>query len=101
MTNFKIGVVGFGYWGKNQARVFNELGTLKGIYEKNPNLIEDNENEYFFFDTLEAMLKEVDGVIICTPAETHFEIACTALEESVDILVEKPIAMNLSQLKKL
>jgi UDP-2-acetamido-3-amino-2,3-dideoxy-glucuronate N-acetyltransferase len=101
MTNFKIGVVGFGYWGKNQARVFKELGALKGIYEKNPDLIEDHENEYFFFDTLEAMLKEVDGVVICTPAETHFEIACTALEKSVDILVEKPIAMNLSQVKKI
>ncbi len=101
MTNFKIGVVGFGYWGKNQARVFKELGTLEGIYETNQDLIKDHKNEYFFFNTLEAMLKEVDGVIICTPAETHFEIACTALEENVDILVEKPIAMNLSQVKNI
>ena len=29
MTNFKIGVVGFGYWGKNQARVFKELASPK------------------------------------------------------------------------
>ena len=33
MRKTKVGVVGFGYWGKNQARVFHELGVLEGIFD--------------------------------------------------------------------
>jgi len=101
MTKSKIGVIGFGYWGKNQARVFKELGTLQGVFETNHDQIENHIDDYFFFESQESLLKEVDGVVICTPAETHFEIACMALENGVDILVEKPIAMNLLQVKKI
>ena len=49
MKNSKVGVIGFGYWGKNQARVFNELGSLSGVYEENQNEIEDHKDKYNFF----------------------------------------------------
>ena len=52
------------------------------------------QRRFLLFESLESLLKEVDGVVICTPAETHFEIACKALENGVDILVEKPIAIT-------
>ena len=42
MGKHKIGVVGHGYWGKNQARVFDELGVLEGVFDsklKRENLI--------------------------------------------------------------
>ena len=45
MANLKIGIVGFGYWGKNQARVFYELGFLEGIYEKNLSLTKGDKKK--------------------------------------------------------
>ena len=51
MANLKIGVVGFGYWGKNQARVFKELGVLTGIYEKNKELVKGVNGKYKFFES--------------------------------------------------
>ena len=101
MKNSKIGVIGFGYWGKNQARVFDELGSLSGVYEENHDEIEDHKGKYNFFSSFEELLLNSDGVVICTPADTHFEIASTALDNKKDILVEKPIAMNLQKLKSL
>jgi UDP-2-acetamido-3-amino-2,3-dideoxy-glucuronate N-acetyltransferase len=101
MKNLKVGVIGFGYWGKNQARVFDELGALSGVYEENHNEIENNKGKYNFFSSFEELLLNSDGVVICTPAETHFEIASTALDNKKDILVEKPIAMNTAEVKEL
>lgn len=101
MKNFKVGVMGFGHWGKNQARVFHELGSLSGVYEKNQDEIENHRVKYNFFSSYEELLLNSDGVVICTPAATHFEIAKTALESSKDILVEKPIAMSTSEVKEL
>ena len=100
MAKVKIGVIGFGYWGKNQARVFDELGVLSGIYEKNKKLIRDFKTQYNFFDSLEDLILFVDAVVICTPANTHFNLVKKALEK-VDVLVEKPIAMNLKEVKEI
>ena len=42
MDNPKIGVIGYGYWGKNQARVLAELGVLQGVYDTDLNLVMTN-----------------------------------------------------------
>ena len=98
MRKPKVGVVGYGYWGKNQARVFNELGVLEGVFDTKSSL--KNNNTYKFYESLEELIEAVDGVVICTPAETHFEIAKKALKK-VDVLVEKPLALKSSQVKSL
>ena len=47
ISNFKVGIVGLGYWGKNQARVFDELGCLEGVYD--PKVSKNKEtNDYSF-----------------------------------------------------
>ena len=98
MRKPKVGVVGFGYWGKNQARVFNELGVLEGVFDTKSSLKKDST--YKFYKSLEELIEAVDGVVICSPAETHFEIAKKALKK-VDVLVEKPLALKSSQVKSL
>ncbi len=100
MANLKIGVVGFGYWGKNQARVFNELGVLTGIYEKNKELVKGADGKYKFFNSFDKLISSVDAVVICTPAKTHFKLAKVALEK-VDVFVEKPIALSLKEVKEI
>lgn len=97
MNNPKIGVVGYGYWGKNQARVLDELGVLQGIFDINLN---SRDKKYKFYSTFDELLIDVDALIICTPAETHFEIAKKALKK-VDILVEKPLAIKSNEVKRL
>ena len=34
MSQLKIGVVGYGNWGKNHVRVLSELNLLGGVYDK-------------------------------------------------------------------
>jgi predicted dehydrogenase len=49
-------------------------------------------------DTLEEVLGGgVSGVVIATPAETHYELAARALRAGKDVFVEKPLALTYEQ----
>mgnify|MGYP001331808932 CR=1 FL=1 len=94
MSQLKIGVVGYGNWGKNHVRVLSELDHLGGVYDEYYNIENSTEN-IKFYNSLEELINNVDGLIISSPANTHFEIAKKALEK-IDVLIEKPIAMKTS-----
>ena len=94
MSEIKIGVVGYGNWGKNHVRVLSELNHLGGVYD---NLISSKKSndKIKFYDSLDDLIDNVDGLIISSPATTHFKIARKALK-TLDVLIEKPIAMKIS-----
>ena len=94
MSQLKIGVVGYGNWGKNHVRVLSELNILGGVYDNLYSSSKSNK-KIKFYDSLEELINNVQGLIISSPANTHFEIAKMALK-TTDVLIEKPIAMNTS-----
>jgi predicted dehydrogenase len=46
---------------------------------------------------VEQILDEIDGVIIATPNNTHYELALTCLNRGVSTLIEKPLARTVSE----
>jgi UDP-2-acetamido-3-amino-2,3-dideoxy-glucuronate N-acetyltransferase len=50
-------------------------------------------------DNFEAVFnrKDIDGIAMATPAETHAPLAIRALEAGKDVFVEKPLALNYGQ----
>jgi UDP-2-acetamido-3-amino-2,3-dideoxy-glucuronate N-acetyltransferase len=101
-----VAVVGSGYWGKNLVRNFAELGALHTICDSNPETLRCFREKYpkkKFHHSFEAVLQdpEVSAVVIATPAETHFELAKRALLAGKPVLVEKPLALVVSQAETL
>ena len=94
MSQLKIGVVGYGNWGKNHVRVLSELNLLGGVYDKFSSS-KNSSKKIKFYDSIDDLLNNVHGLIISSPANTHFEIAKRALK-TTDVLIEKPIAMKTS-----
>lgn len=45
----------------------------------------------------EIVSSPVSGVVIATPAETHFDLARQALDAGKDVFVEKPLALTFEQ----
>lgn len=97
-----VGIVGCGYWGKNYVRVFNEMqeATVAAICDKS----EERLNEIArrapgirLFNSLDAMLADdqVEAVVICTEATSHFSIARRCLREGRHTLIEKPITTSI------
>ena len=94
-----IAVIGSGYWGKNLVRNYHQLGALSLICDKNETILENFEEQYprvkvcvAFNEVLSS--HEIKGVVIATPAETHYGLAREALLAGKHVYVEKPLVLN-------
>lgn len=106
MTNKKSGigvaVIGCGQWGKNHVRTWHDLGCLRLVCDSDERQLEEIRANYptvLAGSSLDAALKrrDVQAVVVATPAADHYETALRALEAGKDVLVEKPLAMKASE----
>src|SRR5258708_34586118 len=96
----RVAVIGVGYWGKNLVRNFYELGTLVALCDSNQLLEEDYKKKYQgvkFCTNYQEVLSDpsIHAVALATPAVSHFEMAKAALEAGKDVIVEKPLAIDV------
>jgi UDP-2-acetamido-3-amino-2,3-dideoxy-glucuronate N-acetyltransferase len=101
-----IAVVGSGYWGKNLVRNFDQLGALKIVCDKNEELLYQFKGQYPEVDTCIAFhdvlrRKDIHGIVIATPAETHYGLAREALLSKKHVYVEKPLVLEERQAEEL
>ena len=101
MTN-NIAVVGCGYWGKNLVRNFAELGALHTICDADTAKLENYKSLYPKVNTEIDYRKvladqEIQGIVIATPAASHYAAAKEALLSGKDVFVEKPLALEVEQ----
>src|SRR5262245_20115713 len=101
-----VSVIGAGYWGINHVRNLHELGALRSVCDTSEETLEKLRAR--FPDVrIETMLKSVladpmvSGVVIATPAETHRRLASAALEAGKDVLVEKPLTLDVGEGERL
>lgn len=101
-----IGVIGCGHWGRNLIRVLDDLEALTAVCDTNEdNLLSirsDSVNlDYLtnYKDLLDDI--EIDGIVVATPAETHYEIVRDAILAGKDVFVEKPMTLDSRQAEEL
>ena len=94
-----VGVVGSGYWGKNLVRNFSSLGVLKLICDKNESILDDFRKDFPNVEACPSLgevleRSDIEGIVIATPAETHYQLAKRALLSGKHVFVEKPLVLN-------
>jgi len=97
-TSPAIAVVGSGYWGKNLVRNYHRLGALNTICDQNETLLAHFKKKHPDVKTCLAFnevlgCKDIQGIVIATPAETHFRLAREALLADKHVFVEKPMVL--------
>lgn len=96
-----IGVIGCGYWGKNLVRNFSKLGALAVCCDATPagraTASELAPQSVIVGNLQQALEADIAGVVIATPAETHYQVAFSALQAGKDVFVEKPLALTYEQ----
>jgi predicted dehydrogenase len=96
-----VAIIGCGYWGKNLVRNFNALQALAMVCDTSPAgqaLAAEVAPQVKIEEQFEQILSSpVMGVVIATPAETHYRLAKQALEAGKDVFVEKPLALTYEQ----
>ncbi len=97
-----IAVVGMGYWGKNLVRVFDELGALHTVCDVDSareGVVSEKYPQARFSGGVEDVLadREIDGIVIATPASTHGELVRRVLEAGKNVFVEKPLTLSVEE----
>ncbi len=99
--NISIGLIGYGYWGKNLARNLNELGVLKAICDLNEENLFKSKTAYKHVDQYSNINDffnlDLDAIVIATPAATHGKLVKKALENNKNVFVEKPLCLDVEE----
>ncbi len=101
-----IAVIGCGYWGRNLVRNIHQMGELAAVVEPFP-AGADQAREIApgvpVHDSPDAVFADpsIRGVMIATPAETHFALARAAIDAGKDVFVEKPLTIDLGEARAL
>ncbi len=97
----RVAVVGAGEFGRNHARVYREIESaeLIGIYDQDARRAAAVAKEFQtkVFATLEELQRRADAVSVAVPTMAHAEVGCRLMEMGLDVLVEKPMAVNLAE----
>jgi predicted dehydrogenase len=103
-----VAVVGYGYWGPNLVRNFQETGgaCMAVCCDMNSQRLEQVQTKYPQIELTTEYDKvlnstEIDAVAIATPVATHYDFARRALESGKHVLVEKPLAASVAEAESL
>lgn len=101
-------LIGVGYWGPNYARILSELDNAEFLWccDKNKKALLRMQKLYPKIKITKKISdilkdKEIDCVIVVTPAQTHYQIVKEVLNAGKHVLVEKPLTTTVSEAKDL
>jgi predicted dehydrogenase len=106
--SMKVAVVGCGNISRFHFRAIlgNPLAQLTALCDRDEALVGQMaerigvKSTYTDFDTL-LNKEELDVLHVCTPPSTHPSIAIKAIERGLHVLVEKPMALDVSDADKM
>ena len=97
----RVAVAGAGEFGRNHVRVYREIegAELIGVYDHDARRAAAVAKEFHtkVVATLEELKGRADAVSVAVPTVAHAEVGCRLMEMGLDVLVEKPMAVNLSE----
>jgi predicted dehydrogenase len=101
----KILLMGLGRWGANHVRVLKSLPIELFVSDINPKSYEVAKKvgvaEDHFSTNYKDFAPRVDGVVVVTPAQSHFPLCQEFLGAGKDVFVEKPITLVSPEAKQL
>ena len=111
-----VGVIGLGFMGRTHIGGYLAAGDacrLAGVFDLDPERLSGkattagnietgdadelfDPSEVFATDSLDALLArdDIDAVSVCTPTDTHADVATAAIRAGKHVLVEKPVALE-------
>jgi predicted dehydrogenase len=107
VSELRVGIIGFGYWGPNLTRNIYEMPSteLVAIADLKDDQLSRAKAKYpsvtLVKDYKELFELKLDAVVISTPPSTHFKIAKDCLLHDLHVFIEKPMTDNSSDAMEL
>ena len=94
----RILLLGIGRWGANHLRVLKSLPIELFVAEVDGKRMEQARalglDDKHLSTNYRDFSTQVDGAVVVTPAQTHYELCREFLEDGKDVFVEKPITLH-------
>jgi len=103
----RVGLIGLGAMGRNHLRVLSDLEgvELAAICDQDVRLLESAGRKHSVptYRTWDEMLdrERLDAAVVAVPTGFHCQVGLAALDHGLHVLVEKPIASNLEEGRRL
>src|ERR1700731_4818324 len=104
----RMAVVGCGYWGMNYVRILSELleARLVAICDGRPDRLPESGGRFpgvhLSTDVEEiASHPEIDAVVVCTEATTHYDVTRRILLSGKHVLVKNPLTTTTADAQEL
>jgi predicted dehydrogenase len=108
MDKVRIGMIGFGNMGSSHAGYYKDLngGVLAAVCDPNPAKQDLARNQFgvkHIFKTHKELLASglCDAVVVATPHYDHIPIALDAMAAGLHVMIEKPMAVSVSDAKRM
>ena len=102
MKIHNIGIVGYGGFGQFLKNSWQELDNVRIIAVADEIESRNPGGDIKFYNQWKDLLtdKQVDIVSVVTPPQSHAAIACAAMENGKSVLIEKPMATEIQDAKR-
>lgn len=106
-TMKKLGIVGWGYWGRNYVKYLDTTidAYLASVCDSRGEMLGDAKKRFPHLQVTtnanDLLRQNLDGVIIATPASTHYPLAKRFIEAGIPLLIEKPFTSSLNDARSL
>lgn len=98
----RILLIGLGRWGVNHLRILKSMPVELFVSDLDPRRMSQSGVAPSHQTTdPRSFFSKVDGAVVVTPAQNHFELCKELLEMDKDVFVEKPITLISAEAKAL
>lgn len=105
MSRLRVAVVGVGEFGSNHVRVIRQSERAELVAVVDTDAVRAAEvaaaNGCMALTDARALAGQADAAIVAVPTSAHAETASMLMEAGIDVLVEKPIAPDLTSADRL
>jgi predicted dehydrogenase len=98
----KVGVVGLGWMGRVHLRNYTEMAGVEvvGVVDVDEKAREEVKAQFGVetFATLEELLEhDLDAMSICVPTSLHHKTGLAVMDKSINVIIEKPLAVSAAE----
>ena len=104
-TKLRTAVIGAGKMGAIHAKVYNQLPQceLVAVVDIDANKAQRLADQYHCLASTDCaeIMDKIDAVTIATPTVTHLKLAKIFIKKQIAVLIEKPLAANVREGRKI
>jgi len=96
MRKYKIGIIGYGGFGKFLHYWWEKLPNVEIVAIADPHKNFPSQENYVIYRDWKELIQDenIDIISIVTPPGLHTEMACEAMKAGKHVLLEKPVAIS-------